>query len=204
MQPSVSPTSSSSCSTLITSFSSDGSDEPPTPTTPVPPLATALKSPPTSRRGTGFCLKLLPTKQRSKPHPPKKIKRRSSSQKSPNRPQKIKAGKICDCMAGVSADCAAICCCPLVLPHLLALVLFKLPVAIIRKLIAGIKKRLGKRTKCSDVKAEKGVLPSNFSPSWIEYFTEDMVDHQPSLELRDEKFLREYFECQQLGFGGLG
>ncbi|KAJ7558621.1 hypothetical protein O6H91_04G048600 [Diphasiastrum complanatum] len=208
MQPSASPASSSSCSTLITSFSSDGSDEPPTPTTPttpvpIPPIATAPISSSAFRHGSGFSFELLHQKQRSKARPPKGIKRQPLSQKSPNRSPKIKAGKICNCMAGVSGDCAAICCCPLVLLHLLALVLFKLPAAAARKLIAGIKKRLGKKNKCSDIDAEEGMQPSNLSPSWIECFREDMVD-QPSVELQDEKFLREYFECKQMGFGGLG
>ncbi|KAJ7558618.1 hypothetical protein O6H91_04G048400 [Diphasiastrum complanatum] len=206
MQQFPSPASTSSFSSFITSSSpsSDGSDELPTL---LPPLAIDLKSSPSSSHGCGFCFKLFPQKPGSEPRPPRRMKNHaehllSSRQKSPNRPPKAKAGKMCECMAGISGDCAAICCCPLVLLHLLTLVLFKLPAAAARKLIAGIKKRLGPKTKCSDIEAEEGIRPSNLSPCWscMEYVTEDVVD-QTSVKLQDEKFLREYFDCKQLGFG---
>lgn len=55
--------------------------------------------------------------------------------------------KVCKCAAGLTADCAAVCCCPLSVLHLLVLGCVKLPCIVVYKGYRSIKRRFRKRRR---------------------------------------------------------
>lgn len=55
-------------------------------------------------------------------------------------------GKSCQsCTAGVIADCVAVCCCPCAVVDIIALAFFKLPWAVARKCLGGLKRKTRRR-----------------------------------------------------------
>lgn len=59
--------------------------------------------------------------------------------------------KVCQCAAGLTADCAAVCCCPLSVLHLLVLGCVKLPCIVVCKGLVSVKRKFRKRRRRSSV-----------------------------------------------------
>ncbi|KAJ7554367.1 hypothetical protein O6H91_06G137300 [Diphasiastrum complanatum] len=110
------------------------------------------------------------------------------------------SARVCKCVAGASVDCAAICCCPFTVLHLLALLLLKLPATAVHKLIADLRKKYRKRKR---FKSGSGIEePAKPTLSECNSYQESIKSSkQSSVHLQDQEFLRDYFECNNLGFG---
>jgi hypothetical protein len=74
----------------------------------------------------------------------------------------------CKCAAGFTADCAAVCCCPLALLHLAAMALIRLPSAMAWKMIVNLKKEeQRKRQARKKVKEKVKVLAPILIPNLL-------------------------------------
>ncbi|KAJ7568037.1 hypothetical protein O6H91_01G126100 [Diphasiastrum complanatum] len=121
-----------------------------------------------------------------------------------SQPQLSHSEKVGECVAGMSADCAAICCCPFTLLHVLGLIFVKVPATVARKIVSDLKKSFKKRKICVDSEeGEEDAESLTRNWSYKNCFKGEEV-LQSSAELPDQEFLREYFHCKELGFGHQG
>ncbi|MCO5592414.1 hypothetical protein L7F22_046417 [Adiantum nelumboides] len=109
----------------------------------------------------------------------------------------------CKCMAGFTADCAAVCCCPLALLHLAALTFVRLPAAMAWKMLVNLKNRIyTKRHPARD--GEDDSPRPKFSSPWSYGSSPegniDLGSHRPRF---DNQSLWQHFDAGRLDFGGL-
>lgn len=110
----------------------------------------------------------------------------------------------CKCVAGFTADCAAICCCPLALLHLAALTFIRLPTAVAWKMLVKLKTRIcTKRLPLKDG-AEDSPRPKIETP-WPYGGSPEAGTTDPSVQVMrfDSQKLWQHFETGNLEFGGL-
>lgn len=131
------------------------------------------------------------------------------------------AGKRCDyasdcnCAASFAGDCAAVCCCPCVIVHLLILALVKLPFAIARKAFFRAKK-MGPLNKKSDNRKkntdenddddEKSENSRVLSPPWCYRESPQMTEAPQGLrspKFDYHKLWSELYASGHMGFGGV-
>ncbi|KAJ7544377.1 hypothetical protein O6H91_09G076300 [Diphasiastrum complanatum] len=107
------------------------------------------------------------------------------------------------CLAGIAADCVAIFCCPLVVIQILVVIFVKLPSKLAVKTLDAIKCTKLNHNSISNMLKEEHESTSTFSSSDTSRkgSCSESDNFEPLLELKDEEFWKEYFDCHRLGFG---
>lgn len=109
----------------------------------------------------------------------------------------------CKCAAGLTADCAALCCCPFALLHLLALTFIKLPSAVVWRMLVSMKNRLCSKNLPLDAHEEDDDPRPSFTPPWSYKDSPEGSDPFAHVVRFDSQKLWKHFEAGHLGFGGL-
>lgn len=68
------------------------------------------------------------------------------------------------CIAGIAADCTAVCCCPLSLLHLLTFACIKLPSIVVIRALRKVKTKLRRKQKCQDANEDDIDPRTPFTP----------------------------------------
>lgn len=112
----------------------------------------------------------------------------------------------CKCVAGFTADCAAICCCPLALLHLAALTFIRLPTAVAWKMLVKLKNRIcTKKLPTTKDGQEDSPRPKITTPPWPYGGSPEAGTTDPAVQVMrfDSQKLSQLFETGNLEFGGL-
>lgn len=119
-------------------------------------------------------------------------------------------GKVCSCVASFTADCAAICCCPCAILHLLVLAFVKVPSSFARKALCYARKKAALRSSNrkrpedhkddhddEDHRGRYSFSPWSYTDSPA---TSDGSRAPPKLDTQN--FWAELYEAGHMGFGG--
>eukprot|EP00250_Pteridium_aquilinum_P032844 c478_g1_i1 orf=576-1343(-) len=109
----------------------------------------------------------------------------------------------CKCAAGFTADCAAVCCCPLALLHLVALTFIRLPTAMAWKMVVRLKNKVYTKRRPAKDREEESPGPK-FANSWSYAASpEGMNDPRLHTASFDSQNLWQHFDAGSLDFGSL-
>lgn len=109
----------------------------------------------------------------------------------------------CKCAAAFTADCAAVCCCPLALLHLAALTFIRLPTAVVWKMLVNLKNKIYTKRRSTKRSEEDSPRP-NFANTWSYGSSpEGRVDAGEHAFRFDSENLWQHFEGGSLDFGGI-
>lgn len=134
---------------------------------------------------------------------------RGKQAKQPRGAESEKKGKgcqdnvCCKCMAGFTADCAAVCCCPLALLHLAALTFIRLPTAIAWKMLVNLKNRIYTKRRPPRDGEDDSPRPKLSSPWSYGSSPEANIDMGNHRARFDSQKLWQHFDAGRLDFGGI-
>ncbi|KAI5068753.1 hypothetical protein GOP47_0017098 [Adiantum capillus-veneris] len=109
----------------------------------------------------------------------------------------------CKCLAGFTADCAAVCCCPLALLHLAALTFIRLPAALAWKMLVNLKNRIYTKSQPAGDGEDDSPRPKFSSPWSYGSSPEGNIDLRNHRARFDNQNLWQHFDAGRLDFGGL-
>lgn len=109
----------------------------------------------------------------------------------------------CKCAAAFTADCAAVCCCPLALLHLAALAFIRLPTAVAWKMLVNLKNKIYPKRRSTKTSEEDSPRPNASTWSCGSSPEEGGVDPGAHAASFDTENLWQHFEGSGLDFGGL-
>lgn len=155
-------------------------------------------------------MRLRASKSKQSPANKNKIKNKnSSSSNNISNREKNSVGcrsQVCSCAASFTADCAAICCCPCAILHLLILAFVKVPASFARKALCYARKKAVLRKRPADHKDDHDDEDHrgrySFSP-WSYTDSPATSTGSPAPPKFDtQKLWAELYEAGHMGFGG--